>query len=72
MTRLGRLGPSRFYLGLVPPLLPTVSHQSLPDKSQHLLTRLAHSCHLYAIRLAACIWGIVFRHYHLVPDRQLL
>jgi hypothetical protein len=26
-------------------------------------TRLAHSCYLYAIRLAARIWGAVIRHY---------
>jgi hypothetical protein len=55
---------SRFYLGLLPPLLPpTTSSQSLTTQSQRLLTRLAHSCHTSAIRLAARIGGLVVRDY---------
>jgi hypothetical protein len=58
------LGSSRFYLGLIPPLLPpSASKQSLSDEANRPITRLAHSCHLYSIRLTGRIWGIVVRHY---------
>ena len=58
------LHSSRFYLGLLPSLLPpTTSLQSLTTQSQRLLTRLTHSCHTSAIRLAARIWGLVVRDY---------
>jgi len=59
------LGSLRFYLGLIPHLLPpTESQKLLPDESNRLLTwRLRHSCHVFGIRLAAHIWGTVVRHY---------
>ncbi|KAN0126468.1 hypothetical protein V8E52_000108 [Russula decolorans] len=58
------LHASRFYLGLLPPLLPTtVSYHTLSGMSHRLLTRIAHSCHRHAIRLAARIWGSVIRHH---------
>ena len=58
------LQSSRFYLGLLPPLLPTtVTYQTLPGTSHRLLSRIACSCHLHAIRLAARIWGSVLRHH---------
>jgi hypothetical protein len=60
---------------LLPALLPTsVSHQSLSGESQRFFfTRLAHSCQIYAIRLAACIWETVVRHHlsvTLKPDAR--
>jgi len=58
------LHSSRFYLGLLPPLLPpTTSHKSLAPDSQRALTRLAQSCHTSAIRLTVRIWGMALRHY---------
>ena len=58
------LHSSRYYLGLLPSLLPpTQSHQPLSDEMQRLITRIAHSCHLHAIRLTARIWGTVVRQY---------
>jgi hypothetical protein len=58
------LHSSRFYLGLLPPLLPhTVSQKTLSGDFQRLLTRIAQACHSSAIRLAARIWGIIVRHY---------
>jgi hypothetical protein len=55
---------SCFYLGLLPPLLPsTTPFQSLTTELQRLITRLTHSCHTSAIRLAARIWGLVVRDY---------
>ena len=57
------LGSSRFYLGLVPPLLPHPGHcPPLNADAHRLLLRVAHSCHSSAIRLAARIWGSVLRH----------
>jgi hypothetical protein len=58
------LGSSRFYLGLIPPLLPpNLLNESLSLEATRLVTRLAHSCHSHAIRLTARIWGTVVRHY---------
>ena len=55
---------SRFYLGLSPPLLPPTNPlHTLSTESQRCLTRLAHSFHIHAIRLAARIWGMVIRHH---------
>jgi hypothetical protein len=39
--------------------------------SHHLLSCIAHSCHLHAIRLAAWIWGSVLQH-HLSSSLQPL
>ena len=58
------LGLSRFYLGLIPHLLPpATSQESLSVDSNRLVTHLAHSCHQHGIRLAARIWGIIVCHY---------
>jgi hypothetical protein len=58
------LGSSRFYLGLIPPLLPpNLLNESLSLEATRLITRLAHSCHSHAIRLTGRIWGIVVRQY---------
>jgi hypothetical protein len=51
-----------FYLGLLPPLLPTLSHpQPVSPESLHPITRLGHCCHILTIHLAAHIWGTVVR-----------
>ncbi len=56
------LASSRFYLGLLPPLLPlSTLHDPLQGESPRVFTRLAHTCHTYSIRLAARIWGLVSR-----------
>jgi hypothetical protein len=58
------LHSSRFYLGLLPPLLPPpMTLDSVTGESHRLLLRLANSCHTSAIRLAARIWGSAVRHY---------
>ena len=64
------LASSRFYLGLLPPLLPTSTPlHLLPVESRHLLTRLAHCCHTSAIRLSARIWGLLI--WHSLPPSKL-
>ena len=58
------LASSLFYLGLLPPLLPTTTpNPSLPPESHHVFTCLAHSWHTSAIRLAARIWGKVLQQH---------
>jgi hypothetical protein len=65
------LGSSLFYLGLLPPLLPTTCpYSSLSMDAHRLLTRVAHSCHHSAIRLAARIWGMVLRRSALHNSSQ--
>ncbi len=59
------LASSRFYLGLLPPLLPTTTPlHSLPFESRRVLACLAHCCYTYASPLTTHIWGIVTRHSH--------
>ena len=58
------LGSSRFYLGIIPPLLlPNLLNESLSLEATRLITCLAHFCHSHAIRFTGHIWGIVVRHY---------
>jgi hypothetical protein len=58
------LGSSRFFLGILPPLLPaTCVPSSLSLDANRLVSRVAHSCHMSAIHLAARIWGLVTRHH---------
>jgi len=71
------LASSRFYLGLLPPLIPNSNPRPhLSPESSRVITRVAQSCHTHAIRLAARIWGFIIRH-HLsasskpVPKRSL-
>ena len=57
------LGSSRFYLGLLPPLLPNPGRCPPPNADAPcLLAHVAHSCHTSAIHLAAHIWGSVMWH----------
>ena len=55
---------SQFYLGLLPPLLPSsLPSLSLSQLSSRTLSRLAQCCHTSAIHLAGRIWGIILRQY---------
>ena len=71
------LASSHFYLGILPPLTPD-SPPSLPlsSESSRVLTRIAQSCHIHSIRLAARIWGHIIQHHRSasskpVPKRSL-
>ncbi|KAK0494424.1 hypothetical protein EDD18DRAFT_1174155 [Armillaria luteobubalina] len=48
---------SQYYLGILPPLPPALTTKASPFQSKRLQTRLLHSWHSTAIRLAGRIWG---------------
>jgi hypothetical protein len=57
------LASSRFYLGLLPPLIPpSINPSSLSPAVFRLTSKFAHRCHTSAIRLTAQIWGLVLRN----------